>query len=140
MNDTLLDGVRPPTTARSAPSYEQNQPYPEEPQETVARPWGSVSGSRSSRRRQYLSVAMAGISVLTMGGLCFGFDSLYPILYASGAFEGVCAVSDACATRPAALRSEKCCGAQVRSFSACNTRLHTVSAPAPPGRQTWSQT
>lgn len=39
------------------------------------------AGRSRSGRRQYISIAMAGLSVLSMGGLCFGFDSLYPVLY-----------------------------------------------------------
>ena len=120
MDDALLAScARVPPSAGAAPSYEQNQPYPE-PLDKAARSCGSFSGSQRSRRRQYLSIAMAGISVLMMGGLCFGFDSLYPVLYASGTFERACTKPErtACAARRAALQREKCCVNQESLFVA----------------------
>ena len=72
----------------------------------------------SSKLRQYLSVALAGLAVFSMGGLCFGFDSMYPILYSSGAFVHYCSAEEeaSCAARPLELRDSKCCEKQLSAF------------------------
>jgi len=86
--------------------------------ETPPPPVGSSWLAPNSKMRQYLSVAMAGLGVFTMGGLCFGFDSIYPVLYSGGAFLDYCPAEEAtaCAERPFAARSEKCCESQLAAF------------------------
>eukprot|EP00962_Isochrysis_galbana_P053044 scaffold24507_cov106-Isochrysis_galbana.AAC.3 len=72
----------------------------------------------SSKARQWLSVVMSGVAVFTMGGLCFGFDSIYPILYSGGAFLDYCPAEQAeqCAARPIETRQTKCCDDQLSAF------------------------
>jgi hypothetical protein len=81
------------------PSYEPVQPYPA-PYD--AADGGALDASASPpqpRCRQYLSVAMAGLSVLTMGGLCFGFDSCAATLRLHSSLRALppCAVGSATA-------------------------------------------
>ncbi|EOD05274.1 hypothetical protein EMIHUDRAFT_198901 [Emiliania huxleyi CCMP1516] len=68
--------------------------------------------------RRWLSVAAAGISVFTMGGLCFGFDSIYPVLYSSGAFVDYCPAEQAaiCSARTDEQRWLSCCDSQVSAI------------------------
>ena len=68
--------------------------------------------------RRCLSVAAAGISVFTMGGLCFGFDSIYPVLYSSGAFVDYCPAEQAaiCSARTDEQRWLSCCDSQVSAI------------------------
>uniref|UniRef100_A0A7S3SUY6 Uncharacterized protein n=1 Tax=Emiliania huxleyi TaxID=2903 RepID=A0A7S3SUY6_EMIHU len=72
----------------------------------------------SAFRRQVASCTLAGLSVFTLGGLCFGFDSVYPVLYSSGAFLDLCAADEAaaCAARSGEERQRSCCKAQASSF------------------------
>lgn len=72
----------------------------------------------SSKARQWISVVMSGVAVFTMGGLCFGFDSIYPILYSGGAFLDYCPAEQAeqCAARPIETRQTKCCDDQLSAF------------------------
>jgi hypothetical protein len=90
MNDALLRRSDAAPEPRVMPSYEQCQPYPAPYDGASAVSDLDASASAPQPRiRQYLSVAMAGLSVVTMGGLCFGFDS--------------CASDAACASRSRAL-------------------------------------
>jgi len=75
MNDALLRPADATPVPRVMSSYEQCQPYPAPYEASAGSALDASASALQPHRRQYLSVAMAGLSVLTMGGLCFGFDS-----------------------------------------------------------------
>ena len=72
-------------------------------------------------RTDHVSVALAGASIFSMGGIIFGIASLYPVLYYERALEGSSCglpvgIDDegmACST----LRRDACCGSQQLQYT-----------------------
>jgi MFS family permease len=64
--------------------------------------------------------ALAAASVFTMGGVVFGFSSLYPVLYSEGALIDVCE-ADAAAACLETAATTKCCNRQLSAFTTMST-------------------
>ena len=71
-------------------------------------------------RSDYLSVAIAGASIFSMGGVIFGIASLYPILYYERALEDSCGTPvglDEAGNSCSVHSRESCCDAQQLQFT-----------------------
>ena len=71
--------------------------------------------------REFASIVLSGGCVFALGGVVFGFSSLYPLLYREGVFVDDCASVDQCQVSAHQYETTKCCNDQLLDFTLLST-------------------
>ena len=72
------------------------------------------------RLREFASIVLSGGCVFALGGVVFGFSSIYPLLYREGVFVDDCASPGECAAS-GHYDTTKCCNGQLLDFTLLST-------------------